>query len=129
MATQQRKRVFIAFAKEDERQRDLLVGQASNEKVPFDFIDMSVKEAYDEKWKTQCRVRVKGCHGMIALISSNTAGSNGEKWEMTCAREEGVKLTGLYAYSADRPSKPAELGNNPIMTWTWANIKSFINSL
>jgi hypothetical protein len=123
------KRIFIAFAMEDERQRDFLVGQARNEKSPFDFIDMSVKEAYDEKWKTQCRSRVKGCDGVIALISKNTANSSGEKWEMTCATEENIPLLGLYAYSNDRAARPAELGRNPLIEWTWGGIKSFIDSL
>jgi hypothetical protein len=124
-----RKRVFIAFAIEDEGQRTLLVGQGRLEKSPFDFIDMSLNEPYDEKWKTQCRSRIKGCDGTIALISKNTAKSDGEKWEIACSIEEGKKTRGLYAYSNDRSAKPAELGNNTVMEWTWANIKAFIDSL
>ena len=46
------KRIFISFAIEDERLRDLLVGQARNEKSPFEFVDMSVKEPWDSAWKT-----------------------------------------------------------------------------
>src|ERR1700693_908818 len=120
-----RKRVFIAFAIEDEGQRNLLVGQARNEKCPFDFVDMSLKEPYDEKWKTQCRSRIKGCDGTIALISKNTAKSDGEKWEITCSVEEKKKTRGLYAYSDDQAAAPAELGKNTVMKWTWDNIKSF----
>lgn len=37
------KRVFISFAIEDSRLRDLLVGQAKNNNSPFEFVDMSVK--------------------------------------------------------------------------------------
>ena len=37
--------VFIAFAIEDERQRDLLKGQSLNTECPFEYVDMSVKEA------------------------------------------------------------------------------------
>ena len=124
-----RKRIFIAFAIEDETQRDFLVGQAKNEKSPFEFTDMSVKEPYTEEWKKKCRVRIKGCDGVIALISKNSATSSGEKWEMTCADEENIKMKGLYAYSDDRSAAPKELGGRAVMVWTWANIKAFLDSL
>jgi hypothetical protein len=39
-----KKVVFVAFAIEDEPQRDFLQGQSLNTKCPFEFIDMSVKE-------------------------------------------------------------------------------------
>ncbi len=39
--------VFIAFAIEDETQRNLLKGQSLHPRAPFEFIDMSVKEPYD----------------------------------------------------------------------------------
>jgi len=37
-------RVFIAFAVEDKWARDYLVGQAINDKSPFEFVNMSVNE-------------------------------------------------------------------------------------
>ena len=56
------KRVFISFAKEDSNLRDLLVGQARNNNSPFEFVDMSVKQAWDSAWKTNCRRKIKGLH-------------------------------------------------------------------
>ena len=44
-------RIFISFAIEDKSSRDLLVGQAKNEKSPFSFVDMSVKKPWDKEWK------------------------------------------------------------------------------
>ena len=38
-----KKTVFIAFAIEDERQRDFLKGQSLHPRAPYEFIDMSVK--------------------------------------------------------------------------------------
>ena len=61
------KRVFVAFAASDEKWKNLFTGQAKNAKVPYEFIDMSVKEPYDEQWKTKCRTRIKGCDGAIVL--------------------------------------------------------------
>lgn len=36
----EKKTVFVAFAIEDERQRDFLKGQSLNTKSPFEYIDM-----------------------------------------------------------------------------------------
>ena len=44
-----KKRIFISFAIEDEKYRDYLVAQAKNERSPFTFVDMSVKQPWDEK--------------------------------------------------------------------------------
>lgn len=38
------KTIFIAFAIEDERQRDFLKGQSLSPRAPYEFVDMSVKE-------------------------------------------------------------------------------------
>ncbi len=42
-----KKRIFISFAMEDKTLRDFLVGQAKNEKSPFEFVDMSVKKPWE----------------------------------------------------------------------------------
>ena len=39
-----KKRVFISFAYEDKVLRDFLEEKTRNEKSPFEFIDMSVKD-------------------------------------------------------------------------------------
>lgn len=124
------KRIFISFAVEDERSRDFLVGQAKNEKSPFEFVDMSVKELWDEKWKTNCRTKIKGCDGVIAMVSKNTARASGQLWEIECAKEEGVRVRGVYTTTDNRPEKlPSELDGIKVVSWTWDNIKSFIDSL
>ncbi|WP_373331367.1 hypothetical protein [Salmonirosea aquatica] len=43
-----KKIVFIAFAIEDETSRNLFTGQRVNPDTPFAFVDMSVKEAYED---------------------------------------------------------------------------------
>lgn len=43
----EKKVIFIAFAIEDEGQRNLLKGQSLTTNSPFEYIDMSVKEPYD----------------------------------------------------------------------------------
>ena len=74
------KRIFVSFAIEDETTKNLFTGQAKNAKVPYEFVDMSVKQPWDEKWKTNCRTRIKGCDGMIVLVSKNLKNASGALW-------------------------------------------------
>ena len=124
------KRIFISFAVEDATLRDFLVGQARNDKSPFEFVDMSVKQPWDSEWKTKCRTKIKGCDGMIAIVSKNSKSANGQIWEVKCAKEESVPARGIYANSYNKPSfLPEEFNSMRIVEWKWDNIKNFINSL
>ncbi|MDD3285543.1 MAG: TIR domain-containing protein [Patescibacteria group bacterium] len=123
------KRVFISFAIEDKYARDHLAYQANNAKVPFEFVDMSVKEPWDSSWKTRCRERIKQCDGVIALLSKKTRLADGAKWEMKCAVEEGVPIIGVHIHSDDKGQIPSELEGKRVIEWTWDGIKNFIDRL
>ena len=120
-----KKVVFIAFAIEDETQRDLLKGQSLNTNSPFEYIDMSVKEPYDSNWKDRVRTRIRRSDGVIALVSKNSLTSSGQKWEIACAREEKKKVLGIWAYTDDRTNLT---GVNTVV-WSWPAIEKFIDSL
>lgn len=120
-----RKIVFIAFAIEDERQRDFLKGQSLSPRAPYEFVDMSVKQPYDKDWKDRVRTRIKRSHGVIALISKNSTSSSGQKWELECAMEEGKPIRGIYAYTDDRTN----VAGVATYIWTDKNISGFIDSL
>ena len=55
-----KKIVFIASQSKLERARNLLKGQSLNTKSPFEYVDMSVKEAYDSEWKDRVANRESG---------------------------------------------------------------------
>lgn len=97
-----KKVIFIAFAIEDERQRDFLKGQSLNTNSPFEYVDMSVKELYVTDWKEKVRTRIKRSDGIIVLVSKNSLSSSGQKWEIQCAKEEKKKILGVWAYKDDR---------------------------
>jgi len=123
-------RIFISFAVEDKWAREYLVGQAKNDKSPFDFVNMSINEPFDSQWMTLCRSRIKGCDGMIALVSKNTKNATGALCEIKTAKEEGVRVRGVYTTTDDRPATlPSELSGVRVVGWTWANIKAFLDSL
>lgn len=122
-------RVFVSFAIEDKWAKEYLVGQARNEKTPFSFTDMSIKEPFDEKWKTRCRSVIKGCDGVIALLSTNTSRAEGARWEISCAIEERIPIIGIHADSKNKGAIPAELRNSKVIEWGWDGISRFLNSL
>ncbi len=120
-----KKTIFIAFAMEDERQRDFLKGQSLNTNSPFEYIDMSVKEAYATDWKAKVRTRIKRSDGVIVLVSKSSLTSSGQKWEINCAKEEGKKVLGIWAYTDDRTN----ITGVNTKAWSWKAIQDFIDSL
>ncbi len=117
--------VFIAFAIEDQRQRDLLKGQSLHPRAPFEFVDMSVKEAYDSGWKDKVRTRIRRSDGVLVLVSKNSRSSTGQKWEIECAKEEKKKIRGIWAYADDREN----ISGVATVVWNDKNISDFIDSL
>jgi hypothetical protein len=120
-----KKIVFVAFAIEDERQRDFLKGQSLHPRTPFEFIDMSVKEPYDTNWKDRVRTRIRRSDGVIVLVSKNSLTSSGQKWEISCAKEEKKKIRGIWSYNDDRTN----LEGVNTFVWSDKNISDFIESL
>lgn len=125
-----RKRVFISFAVEDSEYREHLVSQAKQKRSPFYFIDMSVKRPWDEvEWRRKCKTRIKGCHGVIVLLSSHTYHASGARWEMKCANEAGIKMIGMRIRKSDTSAVPPELAGKSVIIWNWDNLEQFVNSL
>lgn len=118
-----KKVIFVAFAIEDERQRDFLKGHTQLAHCPFEYVDMSVKEAYDKDWKDRVRTRIRRSHGVIVLVSKNSLSSTGQKWEIDCAKEEGKSILGIWAYTDDR----TVLAGVTTRVWTWDTIGDFID--
>ena len=117
--------MFIAFAIEDEWARDLLKGQSLNTLSPFEYTDMSVKQAYDRNWKERVRTRIRRSDGIIVTVSRNSLSSSGQKWEIQCAKEERKRMLGIWVNKDDRTNI---VGVNT-KVWNWSNITSFIDSL
>ena len=119
------KTIFVAFAIEDVKIRDMIKGQSLNTETPFEYIDMSVKEAYDEEWKKRVRTRILRSDGVLVIVTKNSLTSSGQKWEIGCAKEENKKIRGIWAYKEDRTN----IDGVNTMVWTWDNIKGWIDSL
>lgn len=118
--------IFIAFAIEDERMRDLLKGQSLNTASPFEYVDMGVHKAYAQaEWKDRVRTRVRRSHGVLVLVSRNSLYAAGQEWEIHCAKEERKKMLGVWVYENDRTVLPGVR----TVPWTWSNVADFIDGL
>lgn len=120
-----KKVIVVAFAIEDERQRDFLKGQSLNTRSLFEYVDMSVKKAYSSEWKEHVRTRIRRSDGVIALVSKNSFKSSGQKWEIDSTKEKDKPILGLWAYQGDR----TELAGVKTVVLKWETIKNFIDGL
>ena len=123
-------RVFISFAIEDKGLRNLLVGQKQNSNNDIEFIDYSVKQPWDNAWKTNCKARIRTCSKMIGIITHNTPSASGQLWELGCANQLGVPLLLIHGYSGilNRiSSSPAEIRGRRIHEWNQQTIINFLN--
>ncbi len=121
-------RIFVGFAVEDKNYRDLLRGQSRLGDCPIDYTDFSVKEPWDSAWKTKCRQRIKGCDGVIALLSTNVKNADGARWEIKCAVDEAVPILGVHIFKDDA-YVPSELSGEKVISWTWDGIGNWIKQL
>ena len=125
-----KKRIFISFAVEDSSLRDFLVGQSRNDNTPFEFMDMSVKQPWERAWKTSCRTKIKGCDGLIAILTNKTFKADGQIWEIKCALEEGVPVIGMWGHSSDKNCYlPLEAREIKKIDWSWSGIANWIKTL
>ncbi|MCD8406264.1 TIR domain-containing protein [Tenacibaculum dicentrarchi] len=124
-----KKRIFISFAIEDVKYRNFLVEQAKKEKSPFEFIDMSVKKAWKQsEWQKKCRTKIKGCDGVIVMLSKYSYHASGVRWEMKCANEEKIPIIGMHIKKNDKGAIPPELKRKKTIIWTWDNLEKEIKS-
>lgn len=87
-------RAFISFHIEDEAQVNLLRYQSKNSDQ-LEFTDYSVKEPFDEKWKTQCTERIKQSSVLVVAIGEETHSREAVLWEIRKAHELGKPVIGM----------------------------------
>ena len=123
------KRIFTSFAIEDEKLKNLFVGQSKNENCPYEFADYSVKEPFDYKWKMQCEEKIKTCNGMIALISNNSQKAEGEKWEVEKALELRLPIIGVVISENTSAQYYSPYNKIKYIQWEQKEISRWIENL
>jgi hypothetical protein len=122
-------RVFLVYAEEDYRFKDLLVNQARSAKLPVEFTDMPNKQPWVPRWKTTCRSRVFECDGAIVFISTKTKQGTGVKFELECVGEIQIPVLGVYVDKSGKSAVPEELLDSRLIEWSWPEIAAFLQSL
>ena len=124
------RRIFISFAIEDRNLRDFMIGHRNNIKSNIDFVDMSVKSPWDSAWKTNCRSRIRGCDGVVGIVTKNSKNAEGQLWELKCAYDEGVPVLLIYGNGDNKPSVlPPVIRGKRVYNWTWDRVSDFIGRL
>jgi len=124
------KRVFISFHIEDEAQVELLRQQAKDNRFGIEFTDYSVKEPFDEKWKTQCTERIKQSSVLICMIGPETYQREAVLWEINKAYELGKKVIGVRIYRNETHKVPQSMieNNAKIINWDLDKLSKEIES-
>jgi hypothetical protein len=120
--------VFISFHIEDETQVDLLRMQSKDNEFGIHFRDYSVKEPFDEKWKTNCRERISQTSATIVMIGPETADREAVDWEIRESIRQGKKVIGVRIFKDENHRVPKALQENncPIINWKLAEISKRI---
>ena len=126
-----RKRVFISFDYDNDR--DLpgnLVAQARESASPFAFVDLSVKEPIDTKWRQEVRKKIRKCDFVIVMCGRHTHQAPGVAAELAIAREVGTPYFLLHGRSGKTCTRPKNaLRDDSIHPWKWARLeKLFANA-
>jgi len=103
---------------EDKPLVELFRGHAKNERLPLEFRDHSIKEPFEQKWKTQCEEKIKRCSVTICLVGEKTYQSEAVNWEISKSVELGKGLMAVYLVEG-YPPLPAALRENNITPVRW----------
>ncbi|MDD4083188.1 MAG: TIR domain-containing protein [Sphaerochaetaceae bacterium] len=120
-------RVFLSFHIEDESQINFIRNQAKDGKL--EFTDYSVKEPFDEKWKTQCTERIRQSSMLIVMIGPETSQREAVDWEIRKAIELGKPVIGVRIYKDKNHPVPRALKeiNAKVICWKLEDIQKEID--
>lgn len=93
--------------------------QAKKENSPLDFVDYSVKEPFDEKWKTQCEERIRQSSVVMIAIGAETHEREAVLWEINKAYELGKPVIGVRIHGDVNHQIPQPLIDNGAKIVTW----------
>ncbi|MDD3122479.1 MAG: hypothetical protein PHC62_03065 [Candidatus Izemoplasmatales bacterium] len=125
----QKKRVYICFDYDNDKDiKGSLVAQSKLKDSPFEIVDMSIKEAIDEKWKATARARIKSCDLVIVLCGRHTSSAVGVSAELTITQEELVQYFLLCGKKDGKVEKPLNAKKTDVIyPWSWTKLKLLIN--
>jgi len=120
------KRVFISFHIEDRHAKELLVAQARSDKFELEFVNFAINEPFDDRWKTQCKDRIKQTSATICLIGEKTYLREAVNWELNTSYELGHKVFGIRIYKNKNHivPRPIREHSSRVVIWSISEIVS-----
>lgn len=115
-------RAFLSFQMEDRWSRDFLVQHAKSERNDIEFIDYSVHEPFDEKWKTNCRERIGRTKGTIVLVGPTTWKSEAVLWEIAESTGQSHPVFGIQIHNDKTHTIPTGLSATAVIRWDFKAI-------
>jgi hypothetical protein len=122
-----RPRAFISFQVEDKWARDFLVQHARSKNNAIQFVDYSVHQPFDEKWKTNCRQRIAQTKGTIVLVGPACYKSEAVLWEIAETSRQGHPIFGIQINHGKTYVTPAGLPVSRVIRWDFDSIVRQLN--
>lgn len=121
-------RAFISFEMEDKWARDFLAQQAKDKNNDIEFYDYSVKDAFDSKWKTECKKRISSTKGTIVLIGATTHNSDAVLWEIAESNRQKHYIFGIQINNDKTFTIPNGLPATNVIRWNFEQIIKWLNT-
>lgn len=121
-------RAFISFQMEDRWARDFIVQQARDKRNDIAFLDYSVQNPFDSKWKTECARRMGLTRGTIVLVGPTTWQSEAVLWEIAETVRQDHYLFGIQINRDRTHQIPAGLPPQNVIRWDFAQIIQWLST-
>lgn len=121
-------RAFISFEMEDKWARDFLVQHAKDERTDIEFVDYSVQDPFDTKWKTNCKERIARTKGTIVLVGPTTARSSAVLWEIEESNRQNHYMFGIQINKDQTHPIPKSLPAGNMIRWDFKQIAKWLGT-
>ena len=121
-------RAFISFEMEDRWARDFLVQHAKAEGNDIEFLDYSVQDAFDSKWKTECTKRIAQTKGTIVMVGPTTYKSEAVLWEIAETSRQGHYMFGIQINKDETHTIPSGLPAKNVIRWDFEQISKWLKT-
>lgn len=121
--------VFISFDINDQGPVNLLRNQAKDDRFPFEFRDYSVKEPFEEKWKTRVKEKIEQTSAVVVMIGPDTVNSKAVDWEIREAHRQNKKVIGVRIHKNENHPVPAAIQEHgdQVINWDTKKLATLLN--
>ena len=120
-----RKRVFISFDYDNDKNLPgNLVAQAKRSDSPFAFVNRTVTDPFDSKWKQKVRKLIRNSDLVVVICGQHTHQAAGVAAELSITRELRKPYFLLQGRRGKTCTKPGNASTeDPIHPWKWATLR------